>query len=334
MKFCQPCASSDVITNSIHQCTECSKSFTQLKCLNRHIKDKHQPRVTCYICKKTMMHSLLSRHMKYYHPAGEKEETHECEVCDYIGPSEFALSKHMSIHLSKPFKCEICDFSSHRNDLLQHHWYVKHSGLPRSFKCDHEGCTWSFHRAQELKSHVAAIHERTTNDYSEKENRVVQLFTENGIAFDSQVVIKCSGTSRRPDFVIRKTDHIVIVEVDEQQHCRRDGDYEAQRMIDISETLKKRVLWIRYNPDGFKVNGVKRTPSQDERESRLLECVQKSHVLLGNSTGFIICTLFYNAKTKGNDKFIFNKRLAEPLVVHKYKVWGKLQNQVVGGFYE
>ena len=44
---------------------------------------------------------------------------------------------------------------------------------------------------------------------------------------------------KRPDFVIHKTDHVVIVEVDEHQHRMRDGDYEAQRMIDISESLKK-----------------------------------------------------------------------------------------------
>ncbi len=52
--------------------------------------------------------------------------------------------------------------------------------------------------------------------------------------------------------------HCIIVECDEDQHRGRPCECEQKRMIEIHQSLEGRpVIFLRYNPDDYKINGVK-----------------------------------------------------------------------------
>ena len=56
----------------------------------------------------------------------------------------------------------------------------------------------------------------------------------------------------RPDFVFETPTHVVILEVDEEQHKHYQPDCERIRMINISQAVGMPVIFLRYNPDHFK----------------------------------------------------------------------------------
>ncbi len=79
---------------------------------------------------------------------------------------------------------------------------------------------------------------------------------------------------RRPDFVFRCGTHIVILEVDENQHSNYQCLCEQTRMVNVTQTFGGTpVLWIRYNPDAFKGKHAmkKRGVSEAKRHKSLLK---------------------------------------------------------------
>ena len=90
------------------------------------------------------------------------------------------------------------------------------------------------------------------------------------------------GTKSRAfiDFdIIRKDECRDILETDERQHSDYDVSCDAKRMADIylALTLEGNTLpvtFIRYNPDSYKVNGVKRETPREVREAKLIEYIQ------------------------------------------------------------
>jgi hypothetical protein len=68
---------------------------------------------------------------------------------------------------------------------------------------------------------------------------------------DKKVQDGCS--SRRPDLLLDVGSHIIIVEVDENQHTGYDSSCENKRLMEISRDLQYRpIVFIRFNPDGYK----------------------------------------------------------------------------------
>jgi hypothetical protein len=84
----------------------------------------------------------------------------------------------------------------------------------------------------------------------------------------------------RPDFLYDAMTHFVVVEVDEDQHRSHDPECERVRMINIVEALGMRCVFIRYNPDAFKVNGKIVRVFREKRHELLLrkirECMKPS----------------------------------------------------------
>ena len=66
-------------------------------------------------------------------------------------------------------------------------------------------------------------------------------------------------SARRPDMIIDFITHVVIVEVDENQHASYDTTCENRRLMELSEDVAHRpMVVIRFNPDGFTTSsGVK-----------------------------------------------------------------------------
>lgn len=68
----------------------------------------------------------------------------------------------------------------------------------------------------------------------------------------SDKIIQNTNHKYRPDFLYNSIHHNIIIEVDEDQHSDRLKDDEITRMKNIGNSLKNKVIFIRYNPDKYK----------------------------------------------------------------------------------
>lgn len=122
------------------------------------------------------------------------------------------------------------------------------------------------------------------------ENRIKALLEAKGYAFSNDCIANNNGFCRdKPDFCFHPTRHLtnpnrthaVIVEVDEIQHRDISDLCERKRMHRVTQSFEGiPVLWIRYNPDTFKLaNGIRSSKtklSQSDRETHLIEWVERA----------------------------------------------------------
>ena len=87
-----------------------------------------------------------------------------------------------------------------------------------------------------------------------KELAVKALLDLNGLKYVTHDRVVDGGACElyRPDFVFDAGTHMVVVEVDENQHKSYVCLCEQQRMVNLSQALGMQTLFIRYNPDEFK----------------------------------------------------------------------------------
>lgn len=136
----------------------------------------------------------------------------------------------------------------------------------------------------DLKSHQN-IHSQEKQARHKKQEQIVALALKaSDIAFkrEHQIDFKCigNGTFARIDFTIMSHGHIIFLEVDEGQHRFGYGEIscDMRRMAKVSESLacgeqSMPIVFIRYNPDAYIVDGLKLTTKKKDRESRLVELI-------------------------------------------------------------
>jgi hypothetical protein len=95
-------------------------------------------------------------------------------------------------------------------------------------------------------------------NYKNKEKAVAtfvqESFPEYDWLFDKKVYDGCSR--RRPDIMCDFGTHVVIVEVDENQHTNYETTCENKRTMELSKDCGHRPLvFVRFNPDGYTKNG-------------------------------------------------------------------------------
>ena len=97
-----------------------------------------------------------------------------------------------------------------------------------------------------------------------KQNFVKRWLDNNGFEYDScDTVIEHSECGKeRPDFVFDCGTHVVILEVDENQHRERVEVCECTRMVNIFQSFGGlHVKFVRYNPDKYKKGGRSHDPA-------------------------------------------------------------------------
>ena len=93
-----------------------------------------------------------------------------------------------------------------------------------------------------------------TTIFKVKEKHMVDFinehFADHTIRHDKTIDGGCS--KRRPDVLIEKYTHVIIIECDEEQHKSYDTTCETQRINDIYTDLGDRsIVLIRFNPDSY-----------------------------------------------------------------------------------
>jgi len=80
----------------------------------------------------------------------------------------------------------------------------------------------------------------------------------------------------RPDILYDCGTHFIIVEVDENAHQQYESSCEIVRMTAIQEGLGMKTVFIRYNPDCYRVNNKIKIISQTRRFKLLEEKIRES----------------------------------------------------------
>ncbi len=112
--------------------------------------------------------------------------------------------------------------------------------------------------------------------------------------------------NERPDWICqiaKDAQHIVVLEIDEDQHKSNQCSCEITRMINISQSIGMPTLFIRYNPDSYRDKNDKPVKISDtKRREILLKWITHAHTLPPISSGdFLrVVYLFYDGFDMGN----------------------------------
>jgi len=179
----------------------------------------------------------------------------------------------------------------------------------RPFACEHEECGATFRHSNTLKSHYFYWHTKEGQVRKKKdEARVLRLLQARGYDFKPQhhIDFKCVGSDRDGDrcyidFLIFVRDEngkikgIIFLEVDEHQHDRYEVSCELRRMADVSRTLTMEgntfpVVFLRYNPHQYEVDGLKVKKPLGQRERELATCIESMQF----TQPFLVRYMFYD----------------------------------------
>ena len=121
-------------------------------------------------------------------------------------------------------------------------------------------CIGNCSRLAEIGNEYCSTCNPNKEAYSHIKEETVKKYFEENLDLNKFIMVHnktiMGKNSVRPDFLFIFEDRIIIVEVDEEQHKR--GGYSKQndltRMSNITNSLefmKKKVIFIRYNPDKY-----------------------------------------------------------------------------------
>ena len=149
------------------------------------------------------------------------------------------------------------------------------------------------------KPHCASCHFYLNPDdpriinYKTKEqaymNKLLELYPD--LQLDKIINGGCS--KRRPDGFLDLLTHVLIIEIDENEHKSYDNECNNKRIMELSQDVNHRpIVFIRLNPDGYTLNGkrmkgsfsvTKKTGELkmnklefNKRLDSLIECIEKN----------------------------------------------------------
>ena len=244
------------------------------------------------------------------------------------------------VHLNlRPWGCKHpgCGYSAKAEVVLQRHINRIHLGL-RPYKCPDKMCDFVFASVSERNSHFKNQHHPEGQKRQKKKEQTIAKLLAKHLNPDThpmtrgyRVDLKCSGAAKIPehlidpdtgkplkgvrqgkfaeiDFVIERPDGvIVLLEVDEHQHRDYGILCETSRMMNVlSSAATSRfptdsvLLWVRYNPDRFHVNGVNATKCTQStiRHPKLIDVVLNHQPPTGAMVHIVY--LYYNVVTIGD----------------------------------
>jgi hypothetical protein len=155
----------------------------------------------------------------------------------------------------------------------------------RPFACNMEGCGAKFVCPSLLGLHNARNHtEGGQRRMKKKEERVCKFLEDSGVVHDRELRFDICGDDGekryyRIDVAIHREDRTVPLEIDEEWHKHYGVGCDVARMMNIAaqhfaqEGPVLPLHFIRYNPDGYSVNGRKQTPTRAARHLELMRAI-------------------------------------------------------------
>jgi len=142
------------------KCYICSKEFATIRLYQAHEK-LHVKAFACSLCDFCgPTEASLKKHIQYRH---SEERPFTCQFCSLAFKSRYDLRKHLYVHDEEDrYKCLLCPFTSRTSDTLSKHVKTVHEEEPRPvFECHVCGKGSRFSRGNNLSRHLLRQHRLT-----------------------------------------------------------------------------------------------------------------------------------------------------------------------------
>lgn len=232
---------------------------------------------------------------------GEKPYKCEEEGCDFAGPTQSSLVTHMLHHSGeRPFICEECGYSTTTVSNLTSHKYKHIQDKPH--KCTYGGCSFAACIPSLLENHLHIHTPEYQANRKKEETKIMKLFDANNISYkrEHSITYKCiGGTGARIDFVVIINNVVLFIEVDEFQHSAYGIVCDIKRMNEVYASLLVEgntlpLVFIRYNPHSFKINGQTTKVTDKERHTSLLNTLNIVAEMEADLKPLSVIYLFYD----------------------------------------
>ena len=294
-----------------YECTECDAAFAYQQVLANHMKlHTGEKSYKCTECDRSFS---FSHHLDYHLRTHTGEKPYKCTDCDGAFASQVNLTVHMRIHTGeKPYKCPECNATFSQSGSLTEHMKI-HTGT-RIYKCTicestfthkhtlvnhirtHTGekpykcteCDYSAAIKSNTKEHFRRMHTlEGLKIRNNEEAKIETLFNEKypqAFIREHRIDHKCLkmlNSHSRIDFLFPNHGKVhVAFEVDEYQHREYSQVCETSRMNNIVSSLRlggdeTPIVFVRYNPHSFKVDGATKRTARDERYTKVCELLDK-----------------------------------------------------------
>jgi hypothetical protein len=190
----------------------------------------------------------------------------------------------------KPYECDFegCDYKCTTSGALILHKRT-HTG-EKPYECDFEGCDYKFTTSGSLTSHKKT-HTKEGQQRQKKKEQAINLFFQKTPDQTDQwkrelhIDFRCHSSDTRQKAFCRidfyriytpddSPQIHVCFEVDEDEHSGYAPECDLRRMYDcydhVTNLGEGKMVWVRYNPDKFTVDGVKQTKNVAARRAELL----------------------------------------------------------------
>jgi hypothetical protein len=284
----------------------CIFSSKQLSSLNRHIKiHKNEKSYRCdytncnYTCNQNS--SLLSH--KLIH---SNTRNYKCNFmnCSYSSKTNRDLLKHKIIHTtSKPYYCNFtnCNYKTNQNSSLTVHKRIHNNERP--YNCDFPNCQYTSNTSSHLTKHKKCMHTEEGQRRQKKSENFTFSYLEKYIEIkrEHQVDFSCNGGTfcRLDGLSLHKNKKgqafIIAHENDEDQHKGYIISCDTRRMTEVRSVFLQDgndipLVFIRYNPDAFRIDGDLQKIKKKDRLKRYVELVKE---LEESEEDMMLLTIYY-----------------------------------------
>ena len=148
--------------------------------------------------------------------------------------------------------------------------------------CTYEGCDVRVHPEQGTGTLCANHDTVKRRGVRVKEVKIAHFLKSEDMVWNSwnreiTDIRICADVGYRPDFVFERYTHTVVLECDELQHSPKGYSCDNKRMVDIFNSYGGLpVVFIRFNPDRYKIGGKSRNQLFAQRLSALLTVLKTS----------------------------------------------------------
>lgn len=271
----------------MHKCDHCAFESKNIRSLNRHVRNIHRVgKYKIHRCNYCTYESTekgnLKEHLFTQHDIG-CGQIYKCDHCDFKTKYNRSLKTHLytqhNIGNGKIYTCEYCTYETKTKGHLMRHYELVHDlgdkvcgycqgncFRIRSYKDKNVGkvvvCNKCYKKVTGYKCRAEEDMIKFIENHDILQNFIVSM--NKIIKHDS------CNTKRRPDILLSSGDLHIVIECDEKQHQHYSPICESGRIDEILDEFKNgKVVFIRWNPDHYKVYKSVKKLNRAERLNRL-----------------------------------------------------------------